>query len=74
MRRRKHAQKQMHSENVGCIADQKTALDEWHKRKIDLADEVFVLNVSEYIGSSTRLEIDYALTNEKPVHYLEPQP
>ncbi len=69
-----HAQKQMHSEDVGCTAEQKLALDELHKRKIDLADEVFVLNVGGYIGSSTRSEINYALANRKLVNYLEPQP
>jgi len=47
-------------------------LDELHKRKIDLSDEVFVLNVNGYIGESTRGEIDYALSISKPVKYLEP--
>lgn len=52
----------------------KTMLDELHKRKIDLADEVLVLNVGGYIGSSTRSEIDYAIAHNKPVRYLEVQP
>lgn len=60
-------------EPVGCTNDQKIKLDELHKRKIDLADEVFVLNVGGYIGTSTRSEIDYALAHNKPVRYLEPQ-
>lgn len=51
---------------------QKEKLDELHKRKIDLADEVFVLNVNGYIGSSTRSEINYAINRGKLVHYLEP--
>jgi hypothetical protein len=51
----------------------KMKLDELHKRKIDLADEIFVLNVGGYIGSSTRSEIDYALNTGKPVKYLEPR-
>ena len=42
-----------------------------HKRKIDMADEIFVINVGGYIGSSTRAEIEYATTHGKPVHYLE---
>ena len=67
-----HAQKEIHhSEDVGCTAEQKIALDALHKRKIDLADEVFVLNVGGYIGSSTRSEIDYAIEHGKPVRYLE---
>ncbi len=46
-------------------------LDELHKRKIDLADEVLVLNVGGYIGESTRSEIEYARAHGKPVRYLE---
>lgn len=46
-------------------------LDELHKRKIDLADEVFVLNVGGYIGDSTRSEIEYATEIGKPIQYLE---
>ena len=44
----------------------KERLDELHKRKIDLADEVLVLNVGGYIGESTRSEIEYA----EPIRYL----
>jgi hypothetical protein len=50
----------------------KTALDELHKRKIDMADRVLVLNVGGYIGSSTRSESEYAEWFEKPIDYLEP--
>ncbi len=50
----------------------KEMLDEMHKRKIDLADEIFVVNVDGYIGSSTRSEIEYATRHNKPVRYLEP--
>ena len=49
----------------------KEMLDDLHKRKIDLADEVFVLNVGGYIGESTRSEINYAIAHGKPVRYLE---
>ena len=49
----------------------KVMLDDMHKRKIDLADEIFVINVNGYIGSSTRSEIDYAITTNKKVNYLE---
>jgi predicted RNA-binding Zn-ribbon protein involved in translation (DUF1610 family) len=51
--------------------EQKRRLDELHKRKIDMADEVFVLNVDGYIGESTRSEIDHATAQGKPVRYLE---
>lgn len=53
---------------------QKTALDVLHKRKIDLADEVLVLNVGGYIGESTRSEIEYARAHGKPVRFLEGEP
>ena len=42
-----------------------------HKRKIDMADEIFVINVNGYIGTSTRSEIEYALATGKKVNYLE---
>jgi hypothetical protein len=51
--------------------EQKAMLDELHKRKIDLADEVLVLNVGGYVGESTRTEIEYAGRHGKPVRYLE---
>lgn len=47
------------------------ALDRLHRHKIDLADEVFVINVGGYIGDSTRAEIAYAASLGKPVAYLE---
>jgi len=50
----------------------KARLDELHKRKIDLADYVLVLNVGGYTGPSTRAEIAYAAARGKPVRYLEP--
>ena len=50
----------------------KEMLDDMHKRKIDMADEVFIINVGGYIGSSTRSEIEYAQTTGKKVNYLEP--
>jgi hypothetical protein len=66
-----HAQAEMHGEQKGCTPEQKIALDELHKRKIDLADEVYVLNVKGYIGDSTASEIEYAEMLDKPVRYLE---
>lgn len=48
----------------------KTDLDELHKRKIDLADEILVINVDGYIGESTTSEIEYAKSTNKPVRYL----
>ena len=50
----------------------KEMLDNMHKRKIDMADAIYVINVGGYIGESTRSEIESALKNGKRVYYLEP--
>ena len=50
----------------------KEMLDDMHKRKIDMADEIFVINKNGYIGSSTKSEIEYAISNNKKVKYMEP--
>ena len=49
----------------------KEMLDDMHKRKIDMADEIFVINVGGYIGNSTKSEIEYAKAHGKKVSYLE---
>lgn len=49
----------------------KPMLDELHLRKIDLADEVLVLNVGRYVGESTRREVEYARSIGKPIRWLE---
>jgi len=56
----------------GTLTKTKEMLDDMHKRKIDMADEIFVINVGGYIGDSTRSEIDYAKAHGKRVNYLEP--
>ena len=48
----------------------KIMLDDMHKRKIDLADEIFVINVDGYIGNSTKSEIEYAQQTNKKITYL----
>lgn len=64
--------------SVGCFGhsgdvftdEQKIMLDDMHKRKIDMADEIFVINVNGYIGNSTKSEIEYAKEHDKKVTYL----
>ena len=56
----------------GTLTATKEMLDDMHKRKIDMADEIFVINVGGYIGESTRSEIEYAVNTGKIVRYLEP--
>ena len=51
----------------------KEEIDELHKRKIDLSDEVYVLNIGGYVGESTRSEVNYAVAIGKPVIYAEPE-
>ncbi len=51
----------------------KEMLDDMHKRKIDMADEIFVINKNGYIGSSTKSEIEYAKQTGKAIKYLEKQ-
>ena len=51
--------------------EQKIMLDDIHKRKIDMADGIFVINKDGYIGSSTRSEIQYAFKNNKSIAFLE---
>lgn len=44
----------------GTLTATKRMLDDMHLRKIDMADEVFVVDPGGYIGDSTRAEIAYA--------------
>lgn len=59
----------------GTLTKTKEMLDDMHKRKIDMADEIFVINVGgyigDYIGDSTKSEIKYAKEHGKTVRYLE---
>ena len=55
----------------GTLTKTKEMLDDMHKRKIDMADEIFVINVGGDIGSSTKSEIEYAIATGKAVRYLE---
>lgn len=57
--------------HIGEQEGVKEIVDRAYLRKIDLADEILVLNVGGYIGESTRNEINYALETGKPVLYLE---
>lgn len=65
--------------SVGCFGhsgdvfsdEQKVMLDDIHKRKIDMADAIYVINKDGYVGSSTRSEIQYALRLGKQIIYME---
>ena len=55
----------------GMLSKTKEMLDDMHKRKIDMADEIYVINVGGYIGDSTRSEIQYAEEHGKTVRYYQ---
>lgn len=55
----------------GTLTKTKEMLDDMHKRKIDMADEIYVINVGGYIGSSTKSGIEYAKATGKGIRYLE---
>lgn len=55
----------------GTLTATKAILDDMHKRKIDMADSIYVINVGGYIGDSTESEIAYAEATGKKVEYLE---
>jgi hypothetical protein len=54
--------------------EDKLRLDWLHLAKIDMADEVLVVNPGGYIGESTRREIEYAERTGKPVAYTHNTP
>jgi len=58
------------AEREGCAA----AMDELHLRKIDLADEIFVVDVCGYIGESTAKEMAYAINRGKPIRRFSSDP
>ncbi|MFD2080596.1 hypothetical protein SAMN05421678_107129 [Actinopolymorpha cephalotaxi] len=60
------------ADGAGEVDELKARLGALHLRKIDLADEVLVLNVGGYVGESTNREIAYATRIGKPVEYLHP--
>ena len=44
-------------------------LNELHLRKIDISDEIFVVDYKGYIGKDTQREINYATSKEMPIRY-----
>lgn len=57
--------------SYGINLETKKMLDKMHIQKIDLSDEIYVINVKGYIGESTKSEIEYAKTKGKKISYLE---
>ena len=69
----KEVSKEINFFNYGENIDEKTKqmLDKMHKQKIDMSDEIYVINLDGYIGESTKNEIEYAKINGKKINYLE---
>ena len=61
----------VHMEGVGCDEQQKLELDLLYFDKIELSDEILVLNINNYVGESTYREIGWALHLGKAVRFLE---
>jgi len=59
-----------HVDKEPITQNEKITLDEIHKRKIDIANEIFVINVNDYIGESTKNEIEYAKSKNKKIRFL----
>ncbi|GHO82998.1 hypothetical protein [Dictyobacter formicarum] len=59
-------------EALGLNEEDKGRLYTLHLRKIDIADEILVLNVADYIGRSTGREITYARQRGIPIRWVEP--
>lgn len=60
-----------HLEGLDMNGRDKRNFDELHKDKIEMSDEVLVLNVDGYIGESTREEMNHAISLGKTIRYLE---
>ena len=56
-------------ENTKRTEEQLIKLKEAHFKKIELSDAILVVNVDNYIGSSTKLEIEYAKKLGKKIIY-----
>ncbi len=57
------------SDNILLTKEQFSVLEKVHQRKLEMCDEVFVIDVNNYIGESTKNEIIFAQENNKPIRY-----
>ena len=56
-------------DNIERTEEQLIKLKEAHFKRIELSDAILVVNVNNYIGNSTNLEIEYAKKLEKEIIY-----
>ena len=57
------------SEKIDITKKQLINLKEAHFKRIELSDAILVVNINNYIGDSTNLEIDYAKKLGKKIIY-----
>ena len=56
-------------ENCERTDEQLEKLKQAHFKRIELSDAILVINVNNYIGNSTNLEIEYSKKLEKEIIY-----
>ena len=56
-------------ENIKITEAQLSKLKETHFKRIELSDAILVVNVNNYVGDSTNLEIEYAKKLGKEIIY-----
>jgi 3-dehydroquinate dehydratase len=52
--------------------EKKKRLDRLHREKISMSDSIVVINPGGYVGKSTQHEIDYAISIDKQILWLNP--
>ncbi|WP_066307356.1 hypothetical protein [Bacillus sp. FJAT-29814] len=57
------------SEGIKTTKEQEKLFEELHYRKIDMSDEIVVIDVDGYMGTSTKKEIEYAKSKDKLIRY-----
>lgn len=61
----------IHCDSDTISEEQKKRLDSLHLEKIEMSDEIYVINKDGYIGQSTANEIKFAMSLDKKINYLE---
>lgn len=56
-------------EDIIVTEDDVKLFGDHHLKKIDLSDEIFVMDIDNYIGDSTKNEIEYAIKHGKKIRY-----
>lgn len=61
-----------HPDEIPLTPEYKQLYKEMHDQKIEMADEMLVVNTNGYIGNSVKHEIEYATTIGLPIRYTDP--